>query len=173
MWVSVVPFIRPIKLNIQEISRKTEGRDRFTARCRIKTLTQAFPLPSATLISPRSGFPLASVPPPPSRCLAAVLQYSRCYSQTVCTTFQPSAARTSFKSKLAGNRRGAGFSARGRGSEADSMTSLPDLAFHRVHEPIRVTVHNRKHTFRVYKWKRINKAITLSVPSNFKYKLEK
>ncbi len=138
MCVSVVPFIRPMKLNIEEISRKTDGRDRFTTRCLIKTLTRAFHLSDASLFQERLS--LASVPPPPSRCLAAVLQYSRCYSrcysQTVCTAFQPSlAARSSFKSKLAGNRLGAGFSARGRGFEADSMTSLPDLAFHRVHEP--------------------------------------
>ncbi|ROK31126.1 hypothetical protein DPX16_4077 [Anabarilius grahami] len=60
----------------------------------------------------RRGFPLAAFPPPPSRsrCLASGLQYSRCYTQTVCTTFQPS-ARTSFKSKLAGNPRGGGATA--------------------------------------------------------------
>lgn len=62
----------------------------------------------------RRGFPLAAFPPPPSRCLASGLQYSRCYSQTVCTTFQPS-ARTSFKSKLAGNPRGGGATALGAG----------------------------------------------------------
>ncbi len=71
---------------------------------------------------------LASVPPPPSRCLAAVLQYSRCYSrcysQTVCTAFY---ARSSFKSKLAGNRRGAGLVREGGGFEADSMTSTARL----------------------------------------------
>ncbi len=69
------------------VSRNTDGRDRFTTRCLIKTLTRAFPLSDASLFQERLS--LASVPPPPSRCLAAVLQYSRCYSrcysQTVCT----------------------------------------------------------------------------------------
>lgn len=43
--VSVVPFIRPMKLNIgKELSHgDRRGRNRgFTARCRIKTLTQGF-----------------------------------------------------------------------------------------------------------------------------------
>lgn len=116
VWVSVVPFIRPMKLNIEE---NTDGRDRFTARCRIITLTQAFLLPSATLLSSRSGFPLASVPPPPSRCLAAVLQYSRCYSrcysQTVCTTFQPSLRAAHSSPSWLGTGEGRGL-ARGGGA---------------------------------------------------------
>lgn len=59
---------------------------------------------------------LQPVPPSRSRCLVSVfLQYSRCYSQTVCTTFFPSRLSSSFKSKLAGNPRGGGASAQGAG----------------------------------------------------------